>query len=73
MEGEGALPSAHLLAKSAPLPFLEVPSPPLLAPRLHAAANSKARVEKPKDVPFVLGKDAMDPEEDTGWGVWTGS
>lgn len=45
-EGEGALPSAHLLAKNARPPLL-------LAPSLHAAADTKARVEKPKDVPCL--------------------
>lgn len=41
----------YVLAESARLPFPKVPSPPSPAPRPHAAANTKARVAKPKDVP----------------------
>lgn len=66
--------SACLLERPPPAPhsFLMYPTP-FLAPRprtnpsvLHAATTTKAEAEKPKDIPFVLRRDVMDPEEDTG-------
>lgn len=58
-EGEGVIASAHLLTKTPlPLPLLTLSfrtRPPLLAPGpqdepLHAATNTKAGAEKPKDI-----------------------
>lgn len=68
---------AYLLAKTPPpaphsflmyrTPFL-VPRPRTSPSILHAATTTKTGAEKPNDVPFVLRRDVMDQEEDTGQG-----
>lgn len=73
-EGEGAMTFAYLLAKTPlRLPTLFMYPTPFLFPRprtspsiLRAATTTKTGAEKPTDVPFVLTRDVMDREEDTG-------